>query len=97
MYWDSPPARALRAGGVPVYRDIEAVVDTLGARSSSSSEARSLGVPELGEPAPPVAGDGYFESRELLAAAGVPFAPRAARPRSTRRVPPPPSSATRSC
>ncbi len=29
MFWDSPPARALRAGGVPVYRDIEGVVDTL--------------------------------------------------------------------
>ena len=31
-------------------------------------------MPGIGDPAPPVAGDGYFESRELLAAAGVPFA-----------------------
>ena len=73
MFWDSAPARALREGGVPVYRDIEAVVDTL-ARLVGLQERRSHGVPDVGEPAPPVAADGYFESRELLAAAGVAFA-----------------------
>ena len=33
------------------------------------------GVPDVGEPVEPVAGDGYFEARELLEAAGIPFAP----------------------
>ena len=74
MFWDSPPARALQSGGVPVYRDIEAVVDTL-RHLVEQHEMHSPGVPDLGESARPVAGDGYFESRDLLAAAGVPFAP----------------------
>jgi acyl-CoA synthetase (NDP forming) len=73
MYWDSSPARALRAEGVPVYRDIEATVDTL-RHLVEQHEAHSSGVPAVGEPAPPVTGGGYFESRELLATAGVPFA-----------------------
>ena len=73
MYWESSPARALRAGGVPVYRDIEAVVDTL-RHLVEQQEGHADGVPDVGEPAPPVVDDGYFESRELLAAAGVPFA-----------------------
>ena len=73
MYWESSPARALRAGGVPVYRDIEAVVDTL-RHLVEQQEGHAYGVPDVGEPAPPVVDDGYFESRELLAAAGVPFA-----------------------
>ena len=29
MHWRAPPAAALRAGGVPTYRDVEAAVDTL--------------------------------------------------------------------
>ncbi len=73
MFWDSPPARALQSGGVPVYRDIEAVVDTLG-HLVEQLETVSPGVPETGEPASPVGSDGYFRSRELLAAAGVRFA-----------------------
>ncbi len=73
MFWDSPPARALQSGGVPVYRDIEAVVDTL-RHLVEQHETLSAGVPDLGAPASSVAGDGYFESRDLLAAAGVRFA-----------------------
>ena len=73
MFWDSPPARALREGGVPTYRDIEAVVDTL-ERLVRQHEGSANGVPAVGEPAAPVSGDGYFESRELLAAGGVAFA-----------------------
>ncbi|MSO95517.1 MAG: CoA-binding protein [Thermoleophilia bacterium] len=73
MYWDSSPARALRAGGVPVYRDIEAAVDTL-AHLVEQREAHTSGVSSVGDPAPPVAGDGYFESRDVLAAAGITFA-----------------------
>jgi acyl-CoA synthetase (NDP forming) len=72
MFWDSPPARALRASGVPVYRDIEAVVETL-AGLVRLDESRGRGVPAVGDPAPPVAGDGYVEARELLAGAGIPF------------------------
>ena len=74
MFWDSAPARALREGGVPVYRDIEAVVDTLG-RLVRRHEERAHGVPDVGTPAPPITGDGYFESRELLADGGVAFSP----------------------
>jgi acyl-CoA synthetase (NDP forming) len=75
MFWDSAPARALREGGVPVYRDIEAVVDTL-VRLVDRHDERAHGIPEAGAPAPPVAGNaGYFESRELLADGGVTFAP----------------------
>ena len=73
MFWDSSPARALREGGVPVYRDIEAVVDTL-ERLVRQQEARAHGVAAEGEPAVPIGGDGYFESRELLANGGVAFA-----------------------
>ncbi len=74
MYWDSSPARALRVGGVPVYRDIEAVVDTL-RHLVEQQEGHAYGVPDVGEPASAVVDDGYFASRDLLAAAGVPFAP----------------------
>ncbi len=73
MYWRSPPAVALRAGGVPVYRDIEAAVDTL-VRLVAQERRPRVGVPEVGKPSAPVGGDGYFEARELLAAGGVPFA-----------------------
>ena len=73
MFWDSAPARALREGGVPVYRDIEAVVDTL-ERLVRRHDGRTHGVAEVGEAAAPIAGDGYFESRELLADGGVAFA-----------------------
>lgn len=75
MYWNSAPARALRAGGVPVYRDIEAVVATLRQLVEQAERARRVpGVPAEGAPGPPVEGDGYFVARELLAAAGLPFA-----------------------
>lgn len=74
MYWQSPPARALRADGVPVYRDIEAVVGTL-ARLVEQERHHRAGVPDAGEAASPVVDDGYFGARELLAAGGVAFAP----------------------
>ena len=74
MFWDSAPSRVMREGGVPVYRDIEAVVDSL-ARLVGLHERGTSSIPTVPEPASPVAGDGYFESRELLAEAGIPFAP----------------------
>jgi acyl-CoA synthetase (NDP forming) len=73
MFWDSGPARALRDGGVPVYRDIEAAVDTL-ARLVRHHHANGHGVPQEPAPAPPITADGYFASRELLADGGVAFA-----------------------
>ena len=72
MYWGSKPAQALRDGGVPVYRDIEGVVATL-TQLVEQGEGFAPGVPDVGSPAPPIVGDGYFESRELLAQGGVPF------------------------
>jgi acetate---CoA ligase (ADP-forming) len=74
MYWKSGPAETLRANGVPVYREVEAAVGVASRLARRTPEAL-LGVPAIPEPAAPVTGPhGYFGSRELLAAAGVPFA-----------------------
>jgi succinyl-CoA synthetase beta subunit len=79
MYWDARPARALRAGGVPVYRDVEGAVGALARVTGIQSLA--LGVPELEPVADRSAGgDGYLAARELVESAGVPLArARAAR------------------
>lgn len=74
MFWDSSPARALRAGGVPVYREIEAAVAVL-ARLVEQARRPRHGIPELGAAAPPVERGDYFEARELLIRGGVPFGP----------------------
>jgi acyl-CoA synthetase (NDP forming) len=74
MYPASDPARALRAGGVPVYREIEAAGSVL-ARLAMLAGGAPRGVPALPAPAAGhVTGGGYFESRKLLADAGIPFA-----------------------
>lgn len=73
MFWQAAPAWALRAGGVPVYRDIEAAIGTL-ARLAEQAVSKRHGVPDTGAAAAAVGGSGYFVARELLAAAGVPFA-----------------------
>ena len=74
MYWKSGPAETLRANGVPVYREVEAAVGVASRLARRTPEAL-LGVPGIPEPAAPVTGpQDYFASRELLAAAGVPFA-----------------------
>ncbi len=71
MYWDSPPARALRAEGIPVYRAIEAAVSALARLIEREAPAA---LPELPPPATtPLPGDGYFAAREALSAAGVAF------------------------
>ena len=83
MYWDSPPARALRAAGIPVYRAIESAVTAL-ARLIDSGEHEPL--PELPSAATtPLAGSGYFAAREALAAAGVSFGDARAASRRRRR------------
>jgi acetate---CoA ligase (ADP-forming) len=73
MYWRSVPAETLRANGVPVYREVEAAVG-VASRLARRTPEPLVGVPELPEPAPPVEGEqGYFESRALLTAGGVPY------------------------
>jgi acyl-CoA synthetase (NDP forming) len=74
MYWRSDAAAALRTAGIPVFREIEAGAGAV-ARLAESVERLPRGVPEL--PPPPQGEalvDGYWEARELLAAAGIPFA-----------------------
>jgi len=73
MYWQEPPARALRDGGVPVYRDVEASLSSL-ACAVRAGERPPAGVPGLPGAAPPLEQAGYLEARGLLAAGGVPLA-----------------------
>jgi acyl-CoA synthetase (NDP forming) len=62
----------LRAGGLPLYRDVESAAAAL-ARLVAAAEP-PLGVPDLPPPAGrPVAGEGYWEARDALADAGVPL------------------------
>jgi acyl-CoA synthetase (NDP forming) len=70
MYHDAPPNGALREGGVPVYATIEAAVAGLAALLPMPAVEP---VGELPAAAPGPIDDSYFGSRELLAAAGVPF------------------------
>ena len=68
------------------------------ARLAARGERRPSGVPRCRRRPQPVAGAGYAEARELLAAGGVRFVPaRGSRRSPTRRPPPPRSSATRWC
>jgi acyl-CoA synthetase (NDP forming) len=69
MYHDAPPNVALREGGVPVYATIEAAVASLIGLLPVPAEP----VGELPPATPGPVDDSYFGSRELLAAAGVPF------------------------
>lgn len=73
MFWRSRPAATLRAGGVPVFREVEAAVWAAGRLAAATPDALRT-VPDVPEPAPPVAETGYFAARALLAAAGIPFA-----------------------
>jgi acyl-CoA synthetase (NDP forming) len=74
MYWGGDAAGALRSGGVPVYRDIEAAIGALGLLHRRS-EVEPTGVPDLPEATVgprPAAGD-YWGARALLASAGIDF------------------------
>jgi acetate---CoA ligase (ADP-forming) len=75
MYRDSAVARELRAGGVPVYGEIESAARAL-ARMREHAEARMhpRRVPELPDPVPGAAAEGYWEARELIERAGVELA-----------------------
>jgi acyl-CoA synthetase (NDP forming) len=72
MHWNTPPSRALRAAGVPVYRVIESAVDAVAALV-----ADGLAVPAPLSPIPaaatPLTDSGYAAARSALAAAGIPF------------------------
>jgi acyl-CoA synthetase (NDP forming) len=73
MYPASPSIRAMRSRGVAVYSDINAAVQVLG-RLVGRVERPPSGVPALPEPSKvPPAREGYFEARELMAGAGIPF------------------------
>jgi acyl-CoA synthetase (NDP forming) len=73
MYPRGPSARTLREHAVPVYGDIAAAVSAL-AHLADRAGRDPTGVPELPAGTPRSAtAEGYFEARELLAAAGVPF------------------------
>ena len=72
VYPDSAPAAALRAEGVPVYREIASAAAALAALAGAGG--RPGGVPDLPRPSPPVtASCGYLEARALLREAGLPF------------------------
>ena len=70
---DRPPPSSVSAE-VPVYGAIAAAVGAL-ARLAARAERTPSGVPALPERADgPSARDGYFEARDLLSRAGIPFA-----------------------
>jgi acyl-CoA synthetase (NDP forming) len=73
MYWRSAAADALRAGGVPVYRDLEGALHGIAALVRAG-EAEAGRIPDVPEPAEPVIADGYWEARQLLEQAGIQFA-----------------------
>lgn len=74
MFDRSPAARALRAGGVAVFRDVEAAAWALH-RLWARAAATPTGVPRTPAPAEPIIQAGYWAARRALAAAGVPFVP----------------------
>jgi acyl-CoA synthetase (NDP forming) len=78
MHPASPPARALRARGVPVYRDVAGAVRALAALAEAAGRSPSA-IPSA-PPAPAAPGAAvrtldYLEARALVAEAGVPVSP----------------------
>ena len=73
MYPTSPTSHQLRRDGVPVYADIDAGASALG-RMADGIANRPFGIPYLPPQARAAAlPTDYFGTRQLLAAAGVPF------------------------
>ena len=68
----SPVVDELRAGGLPIYRDVESAVAVL-ARLVAASRTPA-GAPELPPPSAPLVREGYWEARRALTEAGVPLA-----------------------
>src|SRR5580765_8016232 len=74
MYWRSAPAVALREAGVPVYATVEAAVRSLERLAGRAEErVRLSDLPEPRDPPDAFVPD-YWGARDLLAAAGIPFA-----------------------
>ena len=73
LYPDGPAATALRAEGVPVYREVERAALALHALAVHAEGATAVRpVPELpGAGAGAPSGDGYLAARALVAAAGI--------------------------
>lgn len=76
MYWRSDAAFALRAAGVPVFREVEAAAGGL-ARLAESAVRPRRSVPPLPatRPEEPSLREGYWEARELVAGAGIEVIP----------------------
>jgi acyl-CoA synthetase (NDP forming) len=74
MHWNTPPSRALRAAGVPVYRVVESAVDAIAALVADGAPVPAPLAP-LPAPAPPLTDSGYAAARAALAEAGIPFGP----------------------
>jgi acetate---CoA ligase (ADP-forming) len=72
MYASAPPAQALRAAGVPVYRVIESAVDAVAVLLADAGPTPPP-LPPLPEAAPPLEDTSYPAARAGLAQAGVPF------------------------
>ncbi len=73
VYPGAAPAARLRAGGVPVYREIDSGVAALGALAAVT-ERPATGVPPLPPAAAPLpAGPDYLAVRDALTAAGLRF------------------------
>ncbi len=72
MHWNTPPSRALRAAGVPVYRVIESAVDGVAALIADGAAVPPQ-LPPLPPPATPLTDCDYVAARTALAAAGVSF------------------------
>ena len=73
MHFDTPPADELRRRAIAVYPSVDAAIGAL-ALAARWSEPRPA-LPALPCSAPPVSRDDYWSARELMAAAGLPFAP----------------------
>ena len=70
MYPDEATSHAMRSGGVPTYRTIEAACKALAGISDTHAAA---GPPEMPPAETTPLETDYFGSRRMLAAAGVPF------------------------
>jgi acyl-CoA synthetase (NDP forming) len=76
MFANSEAAKALRASGIAVYRNVEHATWAL-RRLTRRAQSTSHPLPTLPEPAPALAETGYWPARRALAAAGIPFVPAA--------------------
>ena len=67
-----PTAQALRAGGIPVHRDIDRAAAVLAGVGDVADQGEDLSLPPA---EPPVTDASYESARQLFAAAGVSFPP----------------------